>query len=107
MYWQVFQDLVNQGDESSVIISRQLDCCYPNNVDKQKDLFIAVIEALDEADGDHAVSEESLIRLAMKRRVERVVCEEILKAVTGSSSVLIKKAADRSMIPDEDNIQTD
>ncbi len=33
--------------------------------------------------------------------------KEILKAVTGSSSVLIKKAADRSMIPDEDNIRTD
>jgi hypothetical protein len=107
LYWQIFQGLVDKGDESSVIISRQLNYCYPNNVDKQKDLFIAVIEVLDEADRDHRISEEAFVRLAMKWRVERVVYEEMIKAVTESSSVLLKKAADRSMIPDEYTIQTD
>jgi len=107
LYWQIFQGLVDKGDKSSITISRQLNSCYPNTVDKQKDLFIAVIELLDEADRDHVVSEEAFVRLAMKWRVERVVCEEMLKAVTGSSSVLLKKAGDRSMIPDEDTIQTD
>lgn len=98
---------MNQGDESSAIISGQLDCCYPNNVDKQKDLFIAVIEALDEVESDHTIDEEVLIRLAAKWRLEPVVYEEMLKAATESSSVLLKKAADRSMIPEEDTMQTD
>ena len=107
LYWQLFQDLVSKGDESSVNISRQLDCCYPNNVDKQKDLFIAVIEALDEVDRDHAISEDTLIRLAMKWRVERIVCEEILKAFTQNSSILLKKTKDKHEIPNERELQTD
>lgn len=107
LYWQNFQGLINQGDEDSTIISKQLNSCYPNNVEKQKDLFIAIIEILDEVGRDHAISDDTLIRIAMKWQVERVVCEKMIKAVTESSSLLLKKAPNQSVIPDEENIQTD
>jgi hypothetical protein len=107
LYWQLFQDLVNKGDKSSVNISIQLDCCYPNSVDKQKDLFIAIIEALDEADRDYAISEDVLVRLAEKWRVERIICEEIFKAFTQNSSILLKKTKDKQTIPNERVLHTD
>lgn len=56
---------------------------------------------------DHAISDDTLIRIAMRWQVERVVCEEMIKAVTESSSLLLKKAPNQSVIPDEENIQTD
>jgi len=107
LYWQNFQGLVNQGDESSAIISKQLDSCYPNNVNKQKDLFIAIIEILDEADRDHAISDDALIRIAMKWHVERVVCEEMVKTIADHNSILLKKTEDKSTISLKRTLQTD
>ena len=107
LYWQLFQDLVNKRDKSSVNISRQLDCCYPNSVDKQKDLFIAIIEALDEADKDHAISEDVLVRLAEKWRVERIICEEMFKAFTQNSIILFRKTKDKQTISNGRALQID
>jgi hypothetical protein len=107
LYWQSFQGLVNQGDESSATISKQLDSCYPNNVDKQRDLLIAIIEILDDMDRDKTISVDALIRIAMKWQVERVVCEEMAKAITKSSSILLKETEDRHRISRKNTLQAD